>query len=161
MAHLLYRTYRFWVMLPVTTSWDKVINWRDANPSKEYTALARRHESCQKVLFFGQTVCIKACFDTSCMAKHIFIGQSVVLHLWEGPLLRTHYWYMLQMYLKFELPFIWHVDFNLSALTFAIFARTALFATRSILEWKTCFVCTSWMGWTCLRNHHWEREMEM
>ena len=34
---------------------------------------------------------IYACFASSCMAKHIFIGESVVLHLHERPELKTPY----------------------------------------------------------------------
>ena len=33
----------------------------------------------------------KTCFTSSCMAKHISIGKSVVLHLCEGPELRMCY----------------------------------------------------------------------
>ena len=39
--------------------------------------------------FFAQSV---HCIASSCMAKYIvFVGKSVVLHLFEGPELRTHY----------------------------------------------------------------------
>ena len=37
---------------------------------------------------FAQFVSIKLALP---MAKHIFMGKSVVLHLFDGPELRTHY----------------------------------------------------------------------
>lgn len=42
-------------------------------------------------MFFCSIRKYNACFASSCTAKHIFIQKSIVLHLFEGPKLRTHY----------------------------------------------------------------------
>ena len=34
-----------WFLWPLASNWDKVIDWRDANPCKEGNSLARRRES--------------------------------------------------------------------------------------------------------------------
>ena len=41
-------------------------------------------------LVLGDT-CLLNPFASSCMAKHVFVEKSVVLHFGEGPELMTHY----------------------------------------------------------------------
>ena len=48
-------------------------------------------ESNKQKMLMGVFLLNHACFASSCVAKYIFIGKLVVLHLCDGSKLRTHY----------------------------------------------------------------------
>ena len=82
-----------WTYLALIQDWDRMSEFTDI--SKTLALATRTTWVCPQP--YSHVFCFLhayyACFVSSCMAKPIFMGKSEVLHLCEGPELRTHNWW--------------------------------------------------------------------